>query len=385
MIKSLTLTKRGKRGKLHEETVKPGLIVTAGSDPGATIVIAGAGIAPEQFIIFDEEDETVLMNRAEGTSVNGRDLKAGARVALDAGDKIETGEFTLLFGEAGSDAVASAAPTASKRAKAARAPGESGERGYEKGVEGETALETPAGKGSAGSGAATVPAKEVIVESADEALDEIADQSGVEETVAKDFSKILHELREEDTFSFHLKDDEDVVQRIPLVKDQLWIGTKLGRVAVVEREDDLEEVFARVKKDWSGVVIFPKSDQQALLNRETLGEPQRLKNDDVLSLIDDFEGEELAARIVFHEPVSLLALNSILPGDIPEPVSTSEPAPSAAAALGGKQGGTVTGTAGHVAHGPRLVFGYYTVLEIIVMAFGTLVTAAIIFFVLEMV
>ncbi|MDH3530964.1 MAG: hypothetical protein OEQ28_15490, partial [Acidobacteriota bacterium] len=92
MKKSLTLTKRGETGKLHEETVESGLIVTAGSDPGSTFVLSGTDVAPEQFIIFDEESETVLMNRAEGTSLNGGNLRPGARIALDLGDRIETGD-----------------------------------------------------------------------------------------------------------------------------------------------------------------------------------------------------------------------------------------------------------------------------------------------------
>lgn len=383
MYKSLTLTKRGESGKLHEETVEAGLIVTAGSDPGSTIVLAGSDIAPEQFIVFDEESETVLMNRAAGTSVNGRDLKPGARVALKVGDKIETGDFVLLFGESGSEDVPAPAPSAEQRAKAATAPGETGTPTSEKVKDDEPGLKAAiAGRES---GAATEPAKEAIVETADETVAEIKTEKEKDPAVDKDFSKILHELREEDTFSFHLRDAEDVVQRIPLLKDQLWIGTQHGRVAIIDQEENLEEVFARVKKDWSGVVIFPKSEQQTLLNGGKLAEPKRLKNDDVLSLIDDFEGEELAASIVFHEPVSLLALSSILPGDIPEPVSPAASSPSANISLGGESTATVAGSPGQVSTGPRLVFGYYTILEIIVMAFGTLVTAAIIFFVLEMV
>ena len=163
------------------------------------------------------------------------------------------------------------------------------------------------------------------------------------------------------------------------------IGKKLGIVSIVEAQDDLDEVFARVNKDWSGVVVFPRTDRQICLNGEGLAQPARLRNEDVLQLVDEFENEEMATRITFHEPVSLLALSSILPGDFPAPVSPVEPEPDTGRFSEERNPDVADDALSGASNGPRLVFGYYTIMEIIVMAFGTLVTAAIIFFVLELV
>ncbi len=342
MQKQLTLYKKGSSEDIAREILEDEAIVTAGTDPGATILLDGEDVSPEQFVIVNEGGDIVLMNSAEGTSLNEQALKPGSRISLSFGDVVGTGDFELHYSGVSDDQ------------ETVDSDGES-----ELTVIEDNQTESD----SEGNGSAAVRAKE-----------------------KKDFSKILYDLKEEDSFYFHVVGKDDVVERVPFLNDQMWIGTRMGNVVVATDSATPDEVCARVNKDWSGVVLYPKEDQQIFLNDVQLLEPERLKNDDKLTLFDDFDGAFIETFISFHEPVSLLALSSILPEELPHPVSSdkkpSQSEKGVRELIGSAAGGAAV-TDSRASSG--LIFGYFTPLEVIIMALGTVVTAIIIFFVLEFV
>jgi pSer/pThr/pTyr-binding forkhead associated (FHA) protein len=337
MDKFLTVKKQGNNRVLFKRSVLDETIITVGSNPGATLELNDAAVAPEQFVIITEQEQMLLMNRADGTVINGETLGPGSRFELRDGDRIEIGDFQLFFT---SDETNGAA---------------------------EVSVEPSAGTVPP---AASVPADTVV---------------------RKDFSEVLNNLKEEDSFYFQIIGAENVIERVIFDTEEIWLGLNEAEAAVKKEKMELEEVFARVKKDWSGAVIYPEESETVILNGETIGEPARLKNDDELVLADEFADEaEFQTRITFHEPVVLMALNSILPEDLPEPV-TLDAAPDGDFNPGFEPDAAADPEA-FVVSGKnvrriekRMLLGYFTIPEIIIMAIGTLVTAAIIFLVLEFV
>ncbi|MEZ5307618.1 MAG: FHA domain-containing protein [Pyrinomonadaceae bacterium] len=347
MVEKLTIKKRGNSAVLFEEEVAGGAIVTVGSDPGSTILLSEDGIAPEQFVLLQEGSNVILMNRADGTALNGELLSPGGRASVTSGDLISVADFQLFFGEGS---------LLELEQDMGLAAGEGG----------------PAVK--AETGAVPKPLAEVAAN---------GEASSIEpDDGEKDFSDILYGLKAEDVFCFHLEDEKGVSERIPFENDQIWLGTISGRISFEPAKENLEEVFARISKDWSGVVVYPRDDQQVLLNGELVAKPERLSNRDRLVLIDDFDEVPINGVINFQEPVSMLALSSILPGELPEPVVASEKEPVKLEESEAESSALQSKT--DAAEKRRLVFGYFTKLEILFLVLMTFVAAALVFLVLEM-
>lgn len=340
MKKILTVKKQGDKKVLFEQNVLNESIITVGNNPSATLELKDTAIAPEQFVIISENEQTLLMNRADGTIINGENLDLGSKIELNEGDEIKIGEFNLVLSSEIMNGV------------------------------------------------------NVAVEN-DSVSDEISDDNTQSEQTEeqKDFSNVLNNLKEEDSFYFLITDKEGIVERILFDSEEIWLGTSFAENAIKKEKRELDEVYARVKKDWSGAVIYPEESEEMYLNGNPLKEPSRLKNEDEIILLDEFaEDDEIQTSITFHEPVVLLALNSILPEELPEPVFLSSEVDSS------KKDKEIENKQSEIASDQiakkqvnlkqktkRRIFGYFSILEIIIMAVGTLVTAAIIFLVLELV
>ena len=74
MNKLLTVKKQGEDEVLFKKNILDESIITVGNNPNATLELESPTVAPEQFIIIAENDQLVLMNRADGTFVNGKIL-----------------------------------------------------------------------------------------------------------------------------------------------------------------------------------------------------------------------------------------------------------------------------------------------------------------------
>ena len=142
---------------------------------------------------------------------------------------------------------------------------------------------------------------------------------------------------------------------------------------------------AVVRKDWSGVVALPLSVGMVLVNGETVEGPRRLRDGDRVTLLPTGASEPEDACLVFHEPASLVVLDTLLPQQqLPPPVTRGAAETNAAesSALAPRAQAVAVAKAGPFSPGRRY-FGYFTPTEVLIMIVGTLVAAVIIFMILE--
>lgn len=327
-------------------------IITVGNDHSATIELSDSQIAPEQFVIICEEENTTLLCRVDGTIVNGKVLPQGALHHLQTGDAVKVGEYLLIV-ETPENAEALL-----KGEKVQNLPNPPVE----------TAEEQP--------------------EKAQETEEEKLIKSG------KSLNDVLEGLRSEERFYFQIENGTGKKDRQYVETEEMWLGwADSGECVITSEADEIKIPRAQIRKDWSGVVLYPLQPQFVWLNNEPLAEPHRLKNDDrFLILAKETAKPDTETVVRFHEPTALLVLDSILPKELPPPIlldknGKTENAPN------GNQNIHLTENGIHTSRIPQAnaltakkaqIFGYFTITEILVMAVGTLFTAAIIFLILEL-
>lgn len=338
-----------------EERVFDDEIVTIGSDPAATLHLADPSIAPEQAIIIREDGRPLLINRAPGTFFNGEPLAREARRTLAAGDRMDFGPYGVgvaaVEGESEEAARYDARYEDGSRAQADERDAADSRSGVE--------AVAPVDKGDAQSS---------------------------QQPQGRSFAAILDSLRtEEDSFYFVVESSSGR-RRVRLEAAETMIGwDETGRriscdAAVVAA------ARAVVRKDWSGVVALPLSPGLILVNGETVEAPRRLRDGDRVTLLRVSVHEPEDACLVFHEPASLVVLDTLLPQQQTHALpakGAAETASAEASTLVRQPTAAVELKAG-LASPERRYFGYFTPLEVLVMVVGTLVTAAIIFIILEL-
>ena len=350
MVKRLKVKKRKEiLSELTQEIPANG-IITVGNDSSATIEIKDEKIAPEQLVIVCEEGSMTLLCRVDGTAVNGEVLPQGALHHLQFGDEIKIDGYTLTP--------------------------ESEENGE---------------KPSAGDLAETTAySSEIQTRNLTQAAPPVEiHQTGSPEKTERSLSDVLENLRSEEKFYFLIKDSSGDSRRVYVETENMRLGWNAAGACVVSAdEEEVEIPRADIRKDWSGVVLYPLKNGHVWLNEETLTEPRRLKNDDKIFLLSK-EGARLSLETVikFHEPTALLILDSILPKELPPPILLDEAERDAGALDLDEADFIHSSKIPPITAIPRRkgnIFGYFTITEIIIMAIGTLITAAIIFLVLEL-
>lgn len=330
-------------------------IVTIGGDPGATLHLTDPSIAPEQAIVIREDGRPLLINRAPGTVFNGELLPREARRPLSEGDRIEFGPYVV------SVAAVEGEPEESAR-YAARSEEIRHAQPDERDADGP--------RGGEGGGAARDA----------QALEQPQPQG-------RSFAAILDSLRtEEDSFYFVVESVAGQSRRVRLEAAETMIGwDETGRRISCDAGTVLA-ARAVVRKDWSGVVALPLSPGMILVNGETVEAPRRLRDGDRVTLLRVTAHEPEDECLVFHEPASLVVLDSLLPQQqkaaLPSKTAASEGAAEASTLV--RQPSAALETKTGLASPERRYFGYFTPLEVLVMIVGTLVTAAIIFIILEL-
>jgi hypothetical protein len=349
MAKRLLVKKRKQILSELSQDIPANGIITVGNDSSASIELNDEKVAPEQFVIVCEDGSIKLLCRADGGELNGETLPQGALHNLQSGDVAAIGNFTLTI-----------------------EPEENGEKPAN-GRPAETSAyssDLPADLTSA-SGGAKIPA-ETAPEKSERSL-----------------SDVLENLRSEEKFYFLIKESGGESRRVYVETEEMWLGwSETGSCVISTDPADVATARAQMRKDWSGVVLYPLKNGNVWLNDETLADPRRLKNDDKIFLLSK-EGARLQLETVirFHEPTALLILDSILPKELPPPILLDETAND----IGTKE---IDET--DLIHSSRIpplpekprpkgrIFGHFTIIEIIIMAVGTLITAAIIFLILEL-
>jgi hypothetical protein len=331
-----------------EERLFDDEIITIGSDTSATLHLKDSSVAPEQAIIIREDGRPLLINRAAGTLLNGEALARETRRTLAEGDVIEFGPYAVSVAHADDDTTSSARAVARSES---RPRARLDERG--------------AGATREDEGAAATSAQ--------------ARQQG------RSFAAILDSLRtEEDSFYF-VVESAGGRRRVRIEAAETMVGwDESGRRISCDAAQVLA-ARAVVRKDWSGVVALPLSVGMILVNGETVEGPRRLRDGDRVTLLPTGASEPEDACLVFHEPASLVVLDTLLPQQqLPPPVTrgTAESNAVESAALAPRAQTGAIAKAGPFSHGRRY-FGYFTTTEVLIMIVGTLVAAVIIFMILE--
>lgn len=339
-------------------------IVTIGSDQGATLCLTDPSIAPEQAIVIREDGRPLLINRAPGTVFNGELLPREARRTLNAGDRMEFGPYvvrvTSVDGVEGVEGYGEeAARYASRSEDVRRAQTDERDAADSRG-------------GEAGGGASTE-----------------AQAREQQQPQGRSFAAILDSLRtEEDSFYFVIESPAvGGSRRVRLEAAETMIGwDDTGRRISCDAGKVLA-ARAVVRKDWSGVVALPLSPGMILVNGETVEAPRRLRDGDRVTLLRVSAHEPEDDCLVFHEPASLVVLDSLLPQQqLAQPAArvAAEANAAEAASLVRQPPAALEARPATAAPAERRYFGYFTPLEVLVMVVGTLVTAAIIFIILEL-
>lgn len=308
-------------------------IITIGNDNSATIELISENIAPEQFVLVCEPEQIILMCRVDGTIINGSPASQGAIHNLQDSDVINVGKYSFY-------------------------------------------LENDDRKSA-----------EVVTDSVS-SNEEILITEPLKNTESKSektLTDVIKTLRSEEKFYFQIEFANGETQRLFVENDESFFGKNEPNTFVLtEDKTEIEEPFAQVRKDWSGVVLNPLEGYQIWLENLFISKPHRLKNGDILFFSgQDNQKPDQETVIKFHEPTTLLVLDSILSKELPPPISLDEKDNLQA---------EVDSTEIHFNQiinetqiiSKTLYFGYFTTTEIIIMIIGTLITAAIIFLILEL-
>lgn len=350
MLKKLLVKKQDDFLPEFTQDIPSSGIITVGNDHSATIELQDSQIAPEQFVIICEEESATLLCRVDGTAVNGETLAQGALHNLQAGDIVKIGEYFVIVETA---------------------------ENAESLLNGETVASLP-----------NPPAETVAEKETEESAEEKLIKSG------KSLNDVLEGLRSEERFYFQIENGEGKKDRQYVETEEMWLGwADSGECVITSEAEEIKIPRAQIRKDWSGVVLYPLQPQFVWLNNEPLAEPHRLKNDDRFLILAKETAKPDSETIVrFHEPTALLVLDSILPKELPPPILLDkngkiENFPN------GNQNIHLTENGIHTSRIPQTsaltakkaqIFGYFTITEILVMAVGTLFTAAVIFLILEL-
>ena len=355
------------------ERILVGPIITIGRDAASSLQLEDAAIAPEQAVIINEDGLLLLINRADGTDLNGEALARESRRPLADGDRLRLGSYLVSFVLSGDSERAVAAGSTSTAAGTARQP------------------EAPPGQLLPGRAAAA----DTLRASSEErtpARDSSSSSGGP--ASANSFAAILDSLRtEEDRFYFQIENAGQPRQRVAVESAEMLLGWDETGQNITCEAANVFQARAVVRKDWSGVVVQPQGQGGVWVNGEAVDAARRLRNGDRLTLLPTAAATSPETHyLVFHEPASLVVLDSLLPQQLPPPVAARTPAadngrnteanqalaplaPSAVVVAPRKRAGWFSPD--------RKYFGYFTFLEVLVMITGTLVAALAIFLILE--
>lgn len=360
MNKKLLVKKQGKLLPDLTLPIPPSGIVSVGNDASATIELQSDAVAPEQFVIVCEGGQLTLLCRVDNTQINENILPQGSLHNLEVGDTIAIGEF-------------------------------------------EIAVETEESAEKILSGKAEEPAKIENIEFVPpipavlqreenfQSAPPIAPPSSNGEKTFdpdKSLSEVLDGLRSEEKFYFQIENGIAEKRRIYVETEEMWLGwAESGDCVISENPSEIIAPRAQIRKDWSGVVLYPLKSKNIWLNNQVLEEPHRLKNDDSLQMLSkDKFLQDAKTTVRFHEPTALLVLDSILPKELPPPVSlerTKAPDPIHESRTPNNGKNAIVKKQQTVRKKGGQILGYFSGLEILIMIIGILVAAAFIFLVLE--
>lgn len=341
-----------------DEYAFDGAMFTLGSDATNDLILNGA--AAEQAVVVREGDRLTLINSADGTSLNGENLRREAIQPLGAGDEIRIGKYIIFLVE-------------NDNGSNGGAPDEKSDD--EKFESDETAR----------------AAFDEILTVADKNFDsqniKFAPQTEITAAPLKtlngktnrtnNFAAVLDTLRtEEDSFYFVVKavvkNKETEVARIALEQAEIPIGAD-DKNQIVFDIKKMTAVFGVVRKDWSGIILETSRRGAVFVNGEALdADARRLRNEDRVHFAAPVE-----SILILHEPSLLVALEPLLS--------------QRAVANNGENSGAAATQIAKTAKAAkpkaplfeRTFFNHFSFVEILSMIIGTLIGAVLFFLIFE--
>lgn len=341
------------------EYVFDGSLFTIGSDAAGTIVLSES--APEQAVVIQEEEHLTLINRAEGTLLNGRNLRREAMEPLAFGDEITVGCHCIAVVPesyesyiAGNNRPASTVNTPS--------------------------VEDIFVAGKDFSLAETAPLIKTKSETKLSAKQEIKSDLPTKKN-ARNFADILNTLRtEEDSFYFTVENGRQENRRIPLEKTEMPLGLN-AKGEISGAVEQITALYAILRKDWSGIIVEAQRRGAVFVNDETVATTRRLRNGDIVSFNTLRQNDKTLPFLKLHEPSSLVALESLL-----ENRSRGEGIKKNLNGAGNFNLNDVENSVIAEPYAPfleRRFFGHFNFFEVVSMVIGTLIGAVLIFLLLE--
>ena len=324
-------------------------LITIGSDAAASVCLNGTGVAPEQALIIAEDGQMLLINRADGTVLNDEELARAARRPLAHGDRLRIGKYVIIL--------------LLTQAEVSAETGEPSQTDLRSGGEAFSSSAEPAPQASPAG-----PAR------------------NGEQRPPRNFAAILDSLRtEEDSFYFLIEGGPQSGRRIAIESAEMPLGWDDTGQNLAFDPAQVIAPRAILRKDWSGVIVQAQGVGMVAVNGEPVESPRRLRNGDRLMVVPTaVTAAQNQSFLIFHEPASLVVLDSLLPQKLPPPVAAQPPAETNASLAMATQ---PPAPAAHQRAGmfdpQRRFFGYFTFVEILLMIAGTLVAAVVIFLVLE--
>lgn len=337
-----------------DELLLADALISIGSDAAATLFLRGAEIAPEQAVIINEDGRLLLINRADGTTLNDQPMPREARRPLGHGDRLGIGDYIIIL-------LTAEAPAAS-----------------------ETRTRQGDRSNSLMQGTDAAPQAEANAATTQNATP----PPNGNERPPRNFAAILDTLRtEEDSFYLLVEGGPDDGRRVRLESLEMPLGWEETGQRIAFEAGKVLATRAVLRKDWTGVVVQSSGVGLVAVNGEPVEAARQLRNGDRLTLVPTVNtAAQNQAILIFHEPASLIALDSLLPQKLPPPVALQPVAPDAslvAQAVAGAAASDASSGSPADQGATRKYFGYFTRGEILLMIIGTLFTAAIIFLVLE--
>lgn len=331
------------------------VLITLGNSPAASVSLEDAGVAQEQAVIVNENKQPLFINRNKGTILNGAEIEQGVQYNLRSGDRIGIGAYQIYVVIVAENELP---PTTYLNPQFQSVAAE---------------IVQPEPKQIA----------DVSIEAAKDKLD------------ARSFKDILKGLRkEEDQYYFQITDADGAKRRITIESDELVLGwSDEQNLLTSNRSAAISQSAAIVRKDWSGITIYPSGAEAVLLNNALLEAGTLLRNNDKIVFSRRLTGAATqTAALIFCEPAALVELNQILPQDLltnareigktgeiavePEPQPEELELPRAVSA------GEATPTKKKKVANSR-IFGYFTAIQIIIMIVGTIFLAIFTYLLLE--
>lgn len=369
------------------------LFITLGSGETATVLLSDPEIALEQAVIINENDQPLFVNRNKGTVLNGINLQQGWRHNLRTGDEIIMGSFRVVVDLKNKDefeTVLLLDEPEDELLAAHELPRDL----FDSGMQNIEVTKDNKSDERSFTDVINSLQEEGLLDSASDLFLEDLETIEDNKLDVRSFADILSSLRkEEDQYYFQITEADGSKRRLTVENEEIILGwNNSSNIFTSNRDAIIDRPQAAVRKDWSGVTVYPNGEEAILYNDILLEAGTQLRNGDKLVFTRRLaETVTKPITLVFCEPAALIELNAILPqelltnaleirktGEIQAEPEVSPVSNVRADALVRRSAQKVETLA------EKRYFGYFTFPEVLIMFIATVFTAVITFILLHL-